>query len=72
MAKTITVSEMKSIVDRATDCMVWIDVTGEIGGGYSICAFCSHEHHWNTKKEHCDNCLIKDLQRIIDSEIVEG
>ena len=72
MAKEkITISEVKEIVNRAIgDCIVWID-SDEIGGGYSLCAFCGCERHNRDKKDHYDDCLVKELERIIDSKIEE-
>ncbi len=72
MAKEkITISEVKEIVNRAIDdCTVWIN-TDEIGGGHSLCAFCGCECHNCNKKTHYDDCLVKELERIVDSKIEE-
>ena len=67
----ITISEIKEIVGRAIeDCIVWINAD-EIGGGYSMCAFCDCERHNRDKEKHYDGCLVEELERIVDSKIEE-
>jgi len=69
---TITMTEVRKIVQTAiNECSVSINDPDIISGGYSTCAFCGKAEYWNTKNAHYNDCLVYDLQRIINSKIVE-
>jgi len=71
MSEKITIQELREIVARAIDnCCIWVDVDGEIGGGYHVCSFCGFEEHSSTIESHYPNCLVEELERIQNSKIV--